>query len=379
MKKLRVLVLGAGFGGMELSTILSEALGDRLDLTLIDKSDSFIFGYSKLDVMFRRTETKAIRLPYSNFMKSGVRFRQETITSIDPKARRVSTPNGTYDTDVLVVALGADYDFGATPGLIEGDNEFYTLAGAEAMRTKIPKFNKGRVVVGVVAAPYKCPPGPSEAALMMHDNLVTRGIRDACEISLVIPFPIPIPPSPETSKALIAAFAERSIKLITDRGIKLIDNARNVVVLDNGDELPFDLFMGIPKHYAPAVVRASELAEEGWIPADPKTLKTKFPGVYAIGDVTKIGVAKAGLFAEGAAKVAAAGILADYNRGDQPAPFDGAGTCYIEFGEGKVGRSHVNFLSGPKPFGEYNGATEEFVAEKKLFGATRRARWFGMK
>ena len=132
--KLRVVVLGAGFGGLELSTILSEALGDRLDLTLIDKNDCFVFGYSKLDVMFGRTTPDAVRLAYQNIVKPGVRFRQETITAIDPEARRITTNNGTYDADVLIIALGADYDLAATPGLTEGGNEFYSFAGAERLR-----------------------------------------------------------------------------------------------------------------------------------------------------------------------------------------------------------------------------------------------------
>src|SRR5258705_8813616 len=101
--KLRVVVLGAGFGGLELSTILSDALGDRLDLTLIDKSDSFIFGYSKLDMMFGRTTPDAVRLPYRNIAKPGVSFRQETITRIEPETRRVTTDREVYDCDVLVV------------------------------------------------------------------------------------------------------------------------------------------------------------------------------------------------------------------------------------------------------------------------------------
>src|SRR5262245_46952117 len=127
----RVVVLGAGFGGLELSTLLSEALGDRLDLTLIDKSDSFSFGFSKLDVMFGRKTPDAVRISYRSIVKPGVTFRQETITAIDPETRRVTTNRGTYDADVLIVALGADYDLAATPGLLEGGNEFYSLAGAE--------------------------------------------------------------------------------------------------------------------------------------------------------------------------------------------------------------------------------------------------------
>ena len=121
--KLRVVVLGAGFGGLELSSILSESIGDRLDLTLIDKSDSFYFGFSKFDVMFGHKSSEAVRLYYRNIAKPGVKFRQEIITGIDPVAKRITTNNGTYEADVLVIALGADYDIAATPGLLEGGNE----------------------------------------------------------------------------------------------------------------------------------------------------------------------------------------------------------------------------------------------------------------
>ena len=123
----RVLVLGAGFGGLELSTMLSEAFGDDLEVTLIDKSDAFVFGFSKLDVMFGRTTPDAVRLPYREIAKPGVRFLQETITAIDPETRRVTTDAGVHEADVLVVALGADYDFDATPGLADGGNEFYSV------------------------------------------------------------------------------------------------------------------------------------------------------------------------------------------------------------------------------------------------------------
>ena len=161
---LRVVVLGAGFGGLELSTLLSEALGDGLDLTLVDRNDSFFFGFSKLDVMFGRKAPDAVRLAYRHIVKPGVRFRQETITAIDPETRRVTTSAGTYDADVLVIALGADYAPDATPGLIEGGNEFYSFSGAERLREVIPTFSRGRAIVGVTSSTFKCPPAPSEAA-----------------------------------------------------------------------------------------------------------------------------------------------------------------------------------------------------------------------
>ena len=375
--KLRVVVLGAGFGGLELASVLSEELGDAVDVTLVDRNDAFVFGYSKLDVMFGRATLDAVRLPYRDIAKPGVRFLRETITAIDPEARRVTTDGGVHEADVLVVALGADYDLDATPGLAEGGNEFYSVAGARRLSELLPAFSGGRAIVGVCGAPFKCPPAPSECALLLHDYLSVRGIRDACEISFVIPFPTPVPPSPETSRALVAAFAERGVELVADRRVSSLDPARHVAVLDDGSELPYELFLGVPKHRAPDVVVASGMTEDGYVPVKPETLETRFPGVYAIGDVATIGVPKAGVFAEGAARVVAAALIAGLRGGEPPERYAGTGSCYVEFGGGRVGRVDVDFLSGPKPTSTFQEPSGDLVAEKRDFGASRRARWFG--
>ena len=179
--KRRILVLGAGFGGLELASMLSEQVGDKIDLTLIDKNDTFFFGFSKLDVMFGRKTSNAVKIPYRGIVKPGVTFRQETITSIDPEKRHVETNQGAYEADILVIALGAEYDLEATPGLVEGGNEFYSFEGAERLREIISTFSKGQAVIGVTSTPFRCPPAPSEAALLLHDHLVARGVRDACD------------------------------------------------------------------------------------------------------------------------------------------------------------------------------------------------------
>lgn len=376
--KLRVVVLGAGFGGLELTAILSEAIGNRLDLTLIDQNDSFYFGFSKLDVMFGHKPADAVKIPYSRIVKPGVQFRRATILAIDPVTKRVTTDSGTFEADVLVVAMGANYDVSATPGLAEGGNEYYSFEGAQKLREVIPTFTKGHAIVGVSSAPFKCPPAPSEAALMLHDYLTQRGLRHACEISLVMPFGVPIPPSPDSSKALLQAFAERNIRFIAQKRVHAIDPSRKTAILDDGVEMPFDLFLGIPKHVAPEVVVQSGLTENGWIPVDRMNLKTKFPGVYAVGDVTNVGTPKAGVFAEGAAKVAAESIIAEFEHGVTPSPYNGTGICYVEFGNGKVGKVDVDFFSGPAPKGTHHEASEAFAVEKEHFGSSRKKRWFGV-
>jgi len=377
MKK-RILVLGAGFGGLELSTMLSEAFGDGIELTLIDQNDSFYFGFSKLDVMFGKATPDAVRLPYKKIAKPGVRLLQETISAVDPVAKRATTNRGTHEADFLVVALGADYDFDKTPGMADA-TEFYTLEGATRLGEMLRTFTGGRVLIAVGGAPFKCPPAPSEAALMMHDYLTTRGIRGACDITLILPLETPIPPSPESSRALLDAFAERNITFVADREMKMVDTQRRLVTLDDGREFPYDLFLGVPAIRAPKMLEDSGMTEDGYVPVKPRTLETRFPDVYAVGDCARQGTPKAGVFAEGAARAVARALTARLRNEEVPVTHAGTGSCYIEFGAGRIGRVDVDFFSNPDhPTGRYYEPSVALRADKVHFGSSRRARWFGL-
>ena len=371
----RIVVLGAGFGGLELSSALSDALGTEADVTLIDKSDSFMFGFSKLDVLFGRASREELSLPYSAIAKPGIRLVQETVTAIDPASRRVATDGGEYEADHLVVALGVDYAYDTTPGLTDL-NTFYTRAGAERLAEPVASFTGGHAVVGVCGVPYKCTPAPSECALLLHDAFVRRGVRDRCEITYVVPQPNPVPPSADAARVVLEAFAERGITFVPGRGIASLD--RSIATLDDGTEIAYDLFLGVPKHRVPDVVLASGLAVDGYIPVDPATLATSHPGVYAIGDCANAGVPKAGAFAEGAGRAVAARLIAAVRGDPPPEPYRGTGACYVEFGGGQVGRVNIDASGGPPPKGTFTGPSEELAAEKHQFGAARRARWFGL-
>ena len=373
---MRVLVLGAGFGGLELSTRLSDQFGQDIDIVLLDQSDGFIFGFSKLDVMFGRKPASEVFHPYRDIDKPGLRFVQTTIRAIDPANKRVETDAGPFEGDIMVIALGADLDPAATPGLVEGGHEFYTVSGAFALRDVLSNFAGGHVIVGVTSTPFKCPPAPSETALLLHDYLTERGLRDRSTISLVMPLGVPIPPSPAASEALLIAFAERDISWHPGRLIKALDPGKKVAELSEGPAMPYDLFLGVPAHRVPSVVDASGLTVDGWIPVNSLTLETAYPDVYAVGDVTSVGTPKAGVFSEGQASVVASQIASKLHATSAPVTYDGRGTCYLEFGHDLVARVSVTFLSGAAPVGDLEGPSAAIAADKAEFGSSRIRRWF---
>lgn len=371
-----VVILGAGFGGLELATRLSESLADHVRLTLIDSNDCFSFGFSKLDVLLGKRSQDEVRMPYASFASPGVEFRQEVITAIDPENRYVRTEAGSYQADILVVALGAQYDPAATPGFAEDGYEYYSLAGAERLCAALPTFQGGNIVISVLGEPYKCPPAPFEAAFLLEDYFATRGLGEQVSITVTGFMGAPVPVAKEVSEPILQHLTARGITFVGKRTVCQLNTADKVAQFAEGGGLPYDLFIGIPVHRAPKVVADSKLAPDGWIPVEKTNLATRFSGVYALGDVAAAFTAKAGTFAERAAQFVADNIIADLRGTPPPGPYDGAGDCFMEFGRPEVAKMHADFLSGPTPTGVLRGPSTEFVAEKAEFARTRQQRWF---
>jgi sulfide:quinone oxidoreductase len=378
MKK-HVVIVGAGFAGLELAARLSGSLGDAIHVTLLDRNDSFHFGFSKLDVLFGGRAPADVVMHYGHISKDGVDFRQETVTAIDPLSRRVTTDKGLYDADFLAVALGAEYDLSATPGFDEGGFEYYSLAGAERLRDVLSEFTSGTVLIGVLGLPFKCPPAPFEGAFLLHDLFAERGVRHDVDILMTFPMAAPVPVTKEVSQFFFAELDRRGIEYAPNELVVGLDVGEQIALLASGGSVPYDLFIGIPVHRVPEVVTRSGLAVDGWVPVDTTNLTTCFPGVYALGDVASANCPKAGVFAERAARVVADDIAARLGDRDPVLPFQGDGTCYVEFGGGMVARIDANFLGGPAPTARVTAPSKELAAEKRAFEATRRRIWFGLE
>jgi sulfide:quinone oxidoreductase len=222
--------------------------------------------------------------------------------------------------------------------------------------------------------PFKCPPAPFEGAFLLHDLFVKRGVRDAVDIRMTFPMAAPVPVTKEVSQMFFAGLDERGIQYAPKELVVGVDARERTVRCKSGGNVPYDLFIGVPVHRAPEVVIRSGLAVDGWVPVDQTNLATRFPGVYALGDVAKgtRTVAKAGVFAEAAARVVAADIVARLGIGEPPPPYEGDGTCYVEFGDGLVGKIEANFLGGPAPTASVKPPSRAHAADKAAVGARQR-------
>jgi sulfide:quinone oxidoreductase len=378
-----ILILGAGFGGLEAATRLRQALDESFEITVVDRHDFFNFGFTKFDLMFGRRQPEQCKERLSALDDKGIRFHRATIESIDPQARRVATSAGTLDADYLIVALGADLAPEATPGFLEsGGHHFYSFAAAEWLWPLVHDFEGGQILIAIFDKPYKCPPAPYEAAFQLDDFYRERGIRQNVTIDILIPDPLPLPISESVSAGIEKQLTARRIALHKNHRVVEVDYQARQVVVANQTRFPYDLFLGVPIHRPPAVVLGCALGEQGWIRVDPATMRTRFERVWAMGDVVHIpigdfAIPKAGAFAEDAAATVAADILRSIRGRGEVKPFQAQGACYFEFGEGEVAEIAANFLGGPTPELVLNGPSLEYRADKEEFERSRVERWFG--
>ena len=254
-----------------------------VDITLLDRNDAFLFGFSKLEVMLGRESADDVRLPYAEIGAGRFEFSQATVRGIDPIAKRVETDSGVREADYLVVAMGADYEIAATPGFEEGGHEYYTLAGAERLRDALTGFDGGKVLVAVLGQPFKCPPAPFEGAFLLHEYFLGRGVREAVDLTMAFPMHRPVPVTGEVSQMFRDGLAGRGIEERPQHLVTSIDPDARVAHLAGGESLGYDLFVGVPIHRAPDPLPASGMTDAGWVPVDQSNLRTGFPGVYAVG------------------------------------------------------------------------------------------------
>lgn len=392
MAQKTILILGGGVGGIVTANELRRHLGRDHRIIIVDKNRIQTLGLSFLWIMVGWRKAYAIERDLSLLEKKGIEFLHAAVTGIDIPRRKVETEKGTLSYDYLVIALGAEYDWDALPGVNRTANTFYTLSGSEDVYHRLAKFEGGRISFVVCSMPYKCPPAPFEAALLADSYLKRRGLRDRTEIEIVIPEDVPLPVAgPDVGKAMRALLDSREILLTTGHKITSYDPTKSTLHFENDRVLTTDFAIFVPPHRSPAVVRDAALVNQtGWIPVDRRSLVTTDEHVYALGDVTTIGVTggmtlpKAAVFAISEAEVVAYNIAQHLTDGKltrlwhwgKERVFSGSGYCFVEVGDGKAGYLTGEFFADPAPKVTFHDPSSAYHWGKVVFEKYWLWRWF---
>ncbi len=377
-----ILVLGGGFGGLSVATEIRKRLPpSRAKITVIDKKDWFMVGFAKLWII-RGTRTFEESVgSLHRLTRNGISFVKAEIEVIDPEKREVATSQGGFTYDYLVVAMGARLAPQKIPGLVENGLNLYDHDHLETIREKLTDITSGSVAIAIMGMPYKCPPAPFEAGLLVDSLLREAGTRDTVQIHLYSPAPLTLP-------AAGPAVSRKVLEMVQAEGIEFHPSCRVRSVRRNRMEFEeggadFELLLSIPPHIAPQVIYDAGLAEEGGFITINRDCQTPYGRVYAIGDVTSMpaggsmAVPKAGVFAEGQGLTVARSIVAGIESRQEESIFDGRGACFLESGRGTASLVEVDMFSGDRPTTKLTAASRDTLEEKLAFERDRLSRWLG--
>lgn len=374
MNSNKVLILGGGSGGLATAGRLKELLGDNVSVTVIDKQTSFVMGFSLLRVMTSEKTEQEVTFPKEKVSQKGIKFINTEVKGIDVNNGIVRTGQGESAYDYLVIALGAELAPEKIPGF-ESAFHMYTLEDAKKLRDALSSFRGGSIRLVVSSTPFKCPPAPYEAAMLIDDYLRSKGLRNKSDIQIFTPEPLPMPiAGPKVGNTVVSMLNEKGIGFHNNAKVSLIDGSSKQIVFENGTKEKYELLIAIPPHTSPKVVRESGLADaSGWIPVDPKNMQTKHDRVYAIGDVAAVKLPsgmmlpKAATFAFGQAEIVASNIASSV-LGTETRSWDGFGECFIETGSGNAAYGSGSFYSSPKPVINLQIPSKELRERKDVWG-----------
>jgi sulfide:quinone oxidoreductase len=384
MSQKGILVLGGGIGGLAVANILASKLKEKGKVTLVEKKRYFQFPPSYPWLMIGKRNSDQVQKDLSALKEKGIDVINEEIVSIDPEKMVVKTTNFEFTGDFIVIALGAQYNTSAIPGFPDYAHHIYDLDSAVEFNQLISNFARGTIAIDISRLPFKCPAAPYEVAFLLDDYFTRKGIRNKVKLEFYTPEPNPVPSvGPEIAAKVFDLLKMRGINY--HPGLKLKEIKKNELVFENGESVSYDLLFSVPPHEAPApVLKAGLTDSSGWMPVNVKTMETKFPHVFAIGDVTSVPtpngfvpfLPKAGVFAHDQAKVVADNIISAISGNTKRKEWDGKGGCFLEIGNGKSAFMKGEFLSIPKPLIDFKEPGNVWHMQKVLLEKYWMRHWF---
>ncbi len=379
-----IVILGGGVGGLVTAHELRKRLGKEHRVVLVDKEGRHVFWPSLLWLQVGLREPEDFVRDLAVLRTRGIEVNKGNVEVIDPERRVVRVDGVEFPADYLVVSLGAQLAPEQIPGLAEAGHNLYSVEGAAAIRDHRKSLTGGNLVVLVARTPFKCPAAPYEAAMLLEYDLRKRKVRDHVSVSLYTPEAGPMGVmGPDVSADVRRLVEDRGITYFPQHQVTHVDPVAKTLHFANDATAHFDFLVYVPPHVAPPVVREAGLvAESGWVSVDRHSMETRFPRVFAIGDVTGIPLAlgmplpKAGVFAHREGEAVAQTIASLINGTGTAGSFDGQGECFIEAGDGKAGFGRGNFYAEPRPTITLYNPGRHWHAGKVLFEKDWLRRWF---
>jgi sulfide:quinone oxidoreductase len=375
----RILILGAGFGGLAAATELRKGLGHDHRVIIVDRKRSFMMGLVKLWILEGSRRLEESQTPLDGLDEKGIEYLNDEVTTIDVASNMVQAKDHSWiKYDYLIVALGAELVPERIAGFAGRGYNLYDAQQVPKLRDRLLELKRGRVAVAIMDMPYKCPPAPYEASMIIDGMLAKEGTRSSVEIDVYSPAPVALPVAgPQVSANIVEIISQRGIRFNPLHKLKSVTDR---LEFENGNRADYDVLVGIPPHRAPEVVRRSGLAVGDWVAVDRSTMKTRFVNVFAIGDVTeikvgKVAVPKAGIFAEEEGKVAARQIMDEIAGKPAVAAFAGQGYCFMEVGNRRAGYLEADFFNPAGPVLRLEAPSEQNFQKKQDFEKTRVKEW----
>jgi sulfide:quinone oxidoreductase len=351
-----IVIVGGGTGGSVLANTLAERLETEIaagdvNVTLVNDGPDHVYKPVWLYVPFGKREPEDGRRRLSELIDDRIDLRNARVSDIDTDAKqlRYHDGNGPVDYDSLVLATGATLAPDEIPGLAEGGHDYYSEAGAVALREELLSFTEGHLVLSVIGTPHMCPAAPLEFVFMADDWFRKRGLREAIEITYTYPINR-VHGNPNIAEWAAPLLDERDITVETFFNADEVDPDAKVITSMEGSELDYDLLVSIPPHRGVELIAEADLGDNGWVSVDKHTLEAEHADdVYALGDTAETGVPKAGSVAHYQAGVVAQRLASTVRGYPATASYDGKTICFLETGMDEASFVAFDYENPPNP------------------------------
>ena len=351
-----ILILGGGTGGLVAASRLRRMLDKEHRIVLVDRSPYYTYQPSLTWVMIGKRELPRITRDLRDLRDKGIEVKSSEINGFDLDNKRVHLTREDIDYDHLIIALGAAYSVEEVPGLGSAWT-FYHADGADGMAEELPKFSAGRIAVLAPRLPYKCPPSLYEGAFLLDAYFRKRRLRDNIQIDVYTPEATPLPQYGDVGSQIRDLLHERDITFTGAVEPKSIDVEKHLIDFNTGAPAAYDMLVAAPIHRLPPILYDVGLSgPDAWIAADPDTLATAAPDVYAIGDCNTVAtpsgeaLPKSGVIAHGEAEVVARNLTSEIGGRDPIWAFGGQGACFMETGYARGATITGNHFADPPHF-----------------------------